>query len=600
MPATDGDASHQIRIFATAEESPVIPGTLTAAGPGFYFDTDLPAGTAMRVRLPLREGIAPEDVFIGGYGGVRPAASGGPVGYGSGIVPSTQVEGWLEFDTLEEDRLQRLYFEDHDANEVAVRGGVQVIYLINGSVPTPRAVARERARRLLDELVGAREALDALGCAMPPTQVLIARDLPDSIAGLMWPGAHPQSLEARPALLIEVEKRMFDRERPTRSTVAHETFHTAQYWRYAARSVPDAWWVEASAMYVEDEIYDDNDFLNYPANAFDRSVSRYGLDFVNDRHEYGLIAFFKALKAQQGSFNACRFLDQVYQEGDSVDALSTLLGGEEPFLRSYERFASAYNFIRSSTVLDDGDVWFDASEAEFARVVSSRSDSAADYVWSTSSAQPPGAESARFVALEGERDLQVEVGSPDSGFLAGVYDASHTRVGELTPEAPLLDLPHVSGDFYITVARAQRPMLTGDGRIEVTVTESTDLCSINEGRPGDPNLCSGSGESFDDECCAGEVCVVGRCRTPRGRRIGREQALCSSQSDCLTGLACRPTENTEQTVCCADSDDYCEADADCCGQQTCVAQACVARTLGESCRTADCESPYLCQDDVCS
>ena len=87
-------------------------------------------------------------------------------------------------------------------------------------------------------------------------------------------------------------------------TVAHEFFHTVQY-AYGFDSVDDdiwyknIWFLEASAVMMEDEVYDDvNDYQSYL--DYYLSYTNFPIDYYNGGIEYGKVLFAKYIKEKYG------------------------------------------------------------------------------------------------------------------------------------------------------------------------------------------------------------------------------------------------------------------------------------------------------------
>lgn len=87
-------------------------------------------------------------------------------------------------------------------------------------------------------------------------------------------------------------------------TVAHEFFHTIQY-AYGLDRVDydiwnkNIWFLEASAVMMEDEVYDDvNDYLNYL--PYYLNYTNYPIDYYNGGIEYGKVLFAKYIKEKYG------------------------------------------------------------------------------------------------------------------------------------------------------------------------------------------------------------------------------------------------------------------------------------------------------------
>lgn len=90
-----------------------------------------------------------------------------------------------------------------------------------------------------------------------------------------------------------------------RVTIAHEFFHTVQFsyidesqlsdneWR------PNIWWMEATAVLLEDEVYDDiNDYIRFLNPFFTESYRSFEL--YDGWHEYSMVIFAKYLKEKFG------------------------------------------------------------------------------------------------------------------------------------------------------------------------------------------------------------------------------------------------------------------------------------------------------------
>ncbi len=87
-------------------------------------------------------------------------------------------------------------------------------------------------------------------------------------------------------------------------TIAHEFFHTVQY-GYGLYDVSDdiwyknIWFLEASAVMMEDEVYDDiNDYYSYIDDYF--SHVNYDLEYYDGSIEYGKVVFAKFLREKYG------------------------------------------------------------------------------------------------------------------------------------------------------------------------------------------------------------------------------------------------------------------------------------------------------------
>jgi hypothetical protein len=103
-------------------------------------------------------------------------------------------------------------------------------------------------------------------------------------------------------------------------TAAHEFFHAVQF----AYPVGDDWdwWMEASATFMEDEIFDAvNDYRNYLDDWF--GAPELPLDRFDGRHEYGSVMFCKHLAEK---FGGEATIEAVWRKASRPSALRALDG----------------------------------------------------------------------------------------------------------------------------------------------------------------------------------------------------------------------------------------------------------------------------------
>ena len=88
-------------------------------------------------------------------------------------------------------------------------------------------------------------------------------------------------------------------------TIAHEFFHTIQYAYFDASSIADTlwykdiWWIEATAVLMEDAVYDSvNDYTHFLSPFF--SASYKSFEIYDGSHEYAMVIFAKYLKEKYG------------------------------------------------------------------------------------------------------------------------------------------------------------------------------------------------------------------------------------------------------------------------------------------------------------
>ena len=104
-------------------------------------------------------------------------------------------------------------------------------------------------------------------------------------------------------------------------TVAHEFFHTVQY-AYGLDNTDysiwekNRWFLEASAVMMEDEVYDDvNDYINYLPSYFNNT--NYPLEYANGDIEYGKTVFAKFLREKYG-IDFIKKIFETYETNETV------------------------------------------------------------------------------------------------------------------------------------------------------------------------------------------------------------------------------------------------------------------------------------------
>ena len=119
------------------------------------------------------------------------------------------------------------------------------------------------------------------------------------------------------------------------------------------------------------------------------------------------------------------------------------------------------------------------------------------------------------------------------------------------------------------------------------------------------NTCVNTGHVCREtsDCCGADTnsaiqCLAGFCSDTS--MCGVPARDCSSRTGCCQGLACSPASAGGATQCCLRGGDRCATSADCCGDMTCDANRCTARTRGQSCAaTQDCGGSSYCEGGVC-
>lgn len=104
-------------------------------------------------------------------------------------------------------------------------------------------------------------------------------------------------------------------------TISHEFFHTIQYAYFDETKLSDdkwfsnIWWLEATAVLMEDEVYDDiDDYLGFLNPFFDRSYRSF--EIYDGSHEYSMVIFAKYIKEKYGMQIIKDTLSSIETSGD--------------------------------------------------------------------------------------------------------------------------------------------------------------------------------------------------------------------------------------------------------------------------------------------
>ncbi len=135
-------------------------------------------------------------------------------------------------------------------------------------------------------------------------------------------------------------------------TIAHEFFHTIQYAYFDERQITDSkwitniWWLEATAVMMEDEVYsDNNDYVGFLEPFFNASYKSF--ETYDGSHEYSMVILAKFIKQKYGM--------QIFK--DAFSSIET--SGEDGY---YE--------ILSGLLRDDYNTTISSALSEFALWVS--------------------------------------------------------------------------------------------------------------------------------------------------------------------------------------------------------------------------------------
>jgi hypothetical protein len=104
-------------------------------------------------------------------------------------------------------------------------------------------------------------------------------------------------------------------------TIAHEFFHTIQYAYFDETKINDdkwfknIWWLEATAVLMEDEVYDDvNDYVRFLSPFFTDSTK--SIEIYDGSHEYATVIYAKYLKEKFGFDIIKKTFQRIETSGD--------------------------------------------------------------------------------------------------------------------------------------------------------------------------------------------------------------------------------------------------------------------------------------------
>ena len=153
-------------------------------------------------------------------------------------------------------------------------------------------------------------------------------------------------------------------------TASHEYFHAIQF---GYDAIEDDWWMEATATWMEDEVYDDiNDYVNYLNGVYyrwfdypDKSLNHpYGL------HKYGSSIFCKYLTERQSGSWGAGIIKEIWEgcigRTQSIDAIDSVLKAKGTSLeKEFSKF-TVCNFIEKPAVfIDDKYTYADDAAVDY-------------------------------------------------------------------------------------------------------------------------------------------------------------------------------------------------------------------------------------------
>jgi len=223
-----------------------------------------------------------------------------------------------------------------DSEEIIVNSGIfSLHYVATG----PQAASTSYASKSLLKLPEIRQKLLALSYNMPPGDGtegggvglydVYITDLPSGIAGFC--SATGQSGEPWTSYIVIDNKLSYDdvsSSTTLTSTLAHEFFHSVQYcYDPAERS----WWKETTAVWAQDELYDDiDDYMLLLSARMD--APHLPLDRTYGRIEYGNVLWAKYLSEKHGGADVIRNIWEKQRANIQAPVSENTIGGISSFL----------------------------------------------------------------------------------------------------------------------------------------------------------------------------------------------------------------------------------------------------------------------------
>ncbi len=131
------------------------------------------------------------------------------------------------------------------------------------------------------------------------------------------------------------------------AVAAHEFFHAIQF---VYDCTEESWWMEASASWVEDEVFpDSNDNYGKLLGWFPFSDT-YGLEYANGWHEYGTFIFAKHLSEEFGDEIIKEIWTEMIQTNGLVAVINVLVDKNSSLINEFSNFTTANFFLEDSYV----------------------------------------------------------------------------------------------------------------------------------------------------------------------------------------------------------------------------------------------------------
>jgi hypothetical protein len=307
-------------------------------------------------------------------------------------------------------------------------------------------------------------------------------------------GAQPDPVDGRAAAFCVLDNDYAQAEYGTapldalRVTAAHEFFHAIQF---AYDVHEDLWFMEGTAAWVEDEVYDAvNDNYQYLAESPIRQPRR-ALDYSIGMHPYGAFVFFTYAAERLRDRNVVR---QFWEYADFAQRRYSLQAIRAVMTRRQTGWSAFYSMFASWNTLPTGSFSERAGYPAPALLLTRRLTRKARSTGWTRVLLPHLSSSSVRVApgggLDRRKNLLVEVNAPDTSHGSTALVQRRYRNGAVTHSMVTLD---AYGNGRLLVRFDRRALLSVYVVVTNTSTEMRD-CGRIEGEWGGPvYACSGRG-----------------------------------------------------------------------------------------------------------
>jgi hypothetical protein len=276
-----------------------------------------------------------------------------------------------------------------------------------------------------------------------------------------------------------------------RATAAHEFFHALQF---AYDVYEDVWFMEGTATWVEDEVYDSiNDNYQYLADSPLRQPRR-ALDYSIGLHRYGSFLFFKYASERLRDRTVVRqFWEYAATPGRrySLQAIRAVMAARKTSWPAFYSVFGSWNMLAGLTYTEG--VRYPAPAFTLSKTLSTRPKRARSTGWQTVSLPHLSSSAIRVVPqarLNPRKRLLIEVNAPDTARGGTALIQRRYRNGVVTHSMMALN---GFGNGRLLTRFDRRALASVVVLVSNTSTAMRDCETIGDGYGGPVYSCFGRG-----------------------------------------------------------------------------------------------------------